>query len=261
MLGLFVSLCLMLGTWAILRGGFAGDLRGWRMTGFDSNALGLGAVAIIAAIWYFGWVYGITLILAVMLHEFGHVAAFRVCGHTDARFRLIPLLGGVAISSRIPASHDRQVFISLMGPAICLAPMCLSFALADLMYSAQPFVAAWLNIFATVLATLNFLNLLPLWPFDGGRIVQVLIYAISPKASRTVSIIMSGLALVAAIKLQSFLLMFVVATSVRGLFMSEQLTAMQRPMTGRTAITAGLAYAATTGAFLTGAQRLLGMLL
>ena len=232
-----------------------------RITSMDGNDLGLATVAIIAAIWYFGWLYGVTLILAFLLYEYGHVAAFLVCGHSDARFRLIPLLGGVAISSRSPASHDRQIFISLMGSAICLAPMCLSFALADLIYARQPRMAEGLAIFATVLAALNFLNLLPLWPLDGGRIVQVLVYTISPRATCTVSIIMSSLALVAALKMHNFLLMFVVAISVRGLFLSEELTAQQRPMRRRSGVLAGLAYLATFGAFLTGAQGLLGIFL
>ena len=119
----------------------------------------------------------------------------------------------------------------------------------------------WTSHFATVLATLNFLNLLPLWPLDGGRIVQVLVNHISPRATRTVAIIMSGLALVVALKLRSFLLIFAVATSVRDLFLSEELTALQHPMLRRTGVLAGLAYLATFAAFLTGAQDLLRMFL
>ena len=46
MIGLFVALCLSLGTWTILRGGFAvAGARGFQVVGFDPNAVGMGAVS------------------------------------------------------------------------------------------------------------------------------------------------------------------------------------------------------------------------
>jgi hypothetical protein len=131
MVALFASVFLLFGTWATLRGGFAGSGPGLKISGFDPNALGLGAVAIAAAIWFFGWQYGLAFIGAIMLHEYGHVAAYRVCGHADAQFRLIPLLGGVSISARIPSSHLADLFITLMGAAGGIAPMMLLFAASD----------------------------------------------------------------------------------------------------------------------------------
>ena len=181
MIGLFVALGLSLGTWTILRGGFAvAGMRGFQVVGFDPNAVGMGAVAIAVAIYFYGWAFGIALILAVALHEFGHVVAYRVCGHADARFRLIPILGGVAISNQLPASQDRAFFIALMGPAICLAPMTLAFALSDLIYPSAPVLSNFLYAFAMVLGSFNFFNLLPFWPLDGGRMVQILAQTFMP---------------------------------------------------------------------------------
>ncbi|MEO5621410.1 MAG: metalloprotease, partial [Cypionkella sp.] len=101
-------------TWAILRGGWTSP-QGLYLAGFDRNGLLLGVLAVTAACYFWGVLYGLALILAVVIHEFGHVAAFRVCGHADARFRLIPLMGGVAISNTIPSSSDKAFFITLMG--------------------------------------------------------------------------------------------------------------------------------------------------
>ena len=171
MLYVLAALALCWVTWLTLRGGWRGA-RGFQFAGFDLSSGAMGALAVAAAMYFWGVIYGIALIVAVVIHEFGHVAAFRVCGHSDARFRLIPLIGGVAISNQAPASADRAFFITLMGPAINLGPMALCFALADLLADTESVVvfqvAGYLYVQAMVLASLNFFNLLPLWPLDGG---------------------------------------------------------------------------------------------
>lgn len=86
--------------------------------GLDPQGLGISALAVIAAVIFFGPVFGICIILVIVIHEFGHVAAFRVAGHHDASFRLVPLMGGYAISNRAVDTQEEDVFITLMGPAI-----------------------------------------------------------------------------------------------------------------------------------------------
>lgn len=262
MLELVASLALMAGTWAALRGGFRGP-RGFQLAGFDLNALGLGGLAVAAAMYFWGVLFGLALIFAVMIHEFGHVAAFRVCGHADARFRLVPLMGGVAISGQQPASADRAVFITLMGPAICLAPMVLCFALFNLLAETESNLALelanFLYIQGMVLGALNFFNLLPLWPLDGGKIVQRLVFSFVPDMTRTVSMGMTVLAVALCVLSRSFFLLFFVLMSWPGLVQSEQLLRAQRGMTKRGAGLALAAYLATTACFfLAGATLLTG---
>lgn len=262
MIEVFVALALTLGTWATLRGGFAlAGARGLQVVGFDPGALGLGALAIAVAVYYYGWSFGLALVLAVVVHEFGHVAAYRVCGHSDARFRLIPILGGVAISNRLPASQGRAFFIALMGPAICLAPMALAYALSGQLYAVAPALAAELYSFAFVLGFFNFFNLLPFWPLDGGRMVQILAQTYLPWATRQVSIAMTlGGALIAFMN-QSYILLFFILISWGGLMQSERVLGVQRPMTNGQGLLALAAYGFTTAAFFMGGGfMLLGML-
>ena len=232
-----------------LRGGMIGPGRGLRVVGFDTNAVGLGVVAVAAAVWFFGWQFGLALILTVVMHEFGHVAAFRICGHTDARFRLIPLFGGVAISNQTAASHESDLFINLMGPAICLAPMALCFVLSDLVAQQAWGLANFLYILGLVMGSLNFFNLLPFWPLDGGKITRILTFTYIPGATRAVSIAMSATAAALCVLSGSFLLLIFVLMGWRGLMQSEQTVKMQRPMTKARGLWATAAYLATMLAF------------
>jgi Zn-dependent protease len=260
-LELVLSLCLLAVTWLILRGGWTAP-RGLHFAGFDRNGMILGVLAVAAAWYFWGLIFGIALIVAVVIHEFGHVAAFRVCGHSDARFRLIPLMGGVAISNTNPASIDRAVFITLMGPAICLAPMALCYALAQLLYVNATtelwfLVANFLHVLALVLGSLNFFNLLPLWPLDGGRITQRLVHHFAPQLTHQASIAMTVLAAALCLATRSYFLLFFVMMSWQGLVQSEALLGRQRRMPNRTAWIVLGAYVTTTAAFYLGGQALL----
>ena len=257
MIELVAALFLLAAALYTLRGGMIGPGRGLRVVGFDTNAIGLGVVAIAAAVWFFGWQFGAALIITVVIHEYGHVVAYRICGHSDARFRLIPLFGGVAISNKLPASHENDLFISLMGPAICLAPMVLCFALSDLVVEQAWGVANFLYILGLVMGSLNFFNLLPFWPLDGGKITRVLTFTYIPGATRGVSIAMSATAAALCVLSGSFFLLVFVLMGWPGLMQSEQLITMQRPMSKRRGLWATAAYLATLLAFGVGGSPLL----
>ncbi|MEO8243201.1 MAG: site-2 protease family protein [bacterium] len=262
MIALLLAVGVAAGIWVILRGGIiVPGSRSFRLAGFDPNAAGLGALAIAVAIYFYGWVFGVALVLSVVVHEYGHVAAYRVCGHSDARFRLIPLLGGVAISSRLPATQNAAFFIAIMGPAICLAPMAIAFALSNLLFTQTPILAGMLLIFAMVLASFNFFNLLPFWPLDGGRMVQILCQTFIPWATRQVSIAMTVIGAALAWFTHSYFILFFILISWGGLIQSEKLLEVQTPMTRMNALIALCAYGFTAGAFFLGGSFLLRGLL
>ncbi len=246
----------------MLRGGFiVPGARGFRLASFDLNAAALAALAIAAAVYFYGWVFGVALVLAVVIHEYGHVVAFRVCGHSDARFRLIPLMGGVAISNRLPATQNEAYFIAIMGPAFCLAPMALCFALSNLLFVQMPILSGMMLIFAMVLASFNFFNLLPFWPLDGGRMVQMLCQTYIPWATRQVSIAMTVIGAGLAWFSHSYFLLFFILISWGGLMQSERVLEVQRPMSKWHAFIALAAYGFTAGSFFLGGSFLLRGLL
>jgi Zn-dependent protease len=251
MLPFLAATILCLSTLYALRGGLVGNGRALTIAGFDSNAVLMGVLAVGAAVWFFGPMYGAALIVSVMVHEFGHVAAYRVCGHSDARFRLIPLIGGVAISNQVPASQEKDFFITLMGPGICIAPMMLAMALAQMefIWMQAADVGVFLTIFATVTGALNFFNLLPFWPLDGGRCLSVLCNTFWPGGARQVTMAMAGAAIALAIYSQSLGLTFFALMGVQSLFTAQEIARFQRPMDKRRGALAAAAYTATLATF------------
>jgi Zn-dependent protease len=265
MIFILIALAFCAATLYALRGGLRAQGRFVTIAGFDMQSLGLGLFAIAVAGYWFGPLFGAAIILAVMIHEFGHVAAYRVCGHSDARFRLIPLLGGVAISNQHPASQEKDFFITLLGPAICIAPMVLAYALSDYMNSAAsgyliydyPMVVDFLFTFATVMGAINFFNLLPFWPLDGGRIIAIICNTYAPQHVRNLTLAMTGLAIAIAVTTQSWFLLAFLIFSLSSVQQSIMLNQVQRRMGPARGLWATAAYVATMAAFATVGWRLL----
>jgi Zn-dependent protease len=249
MLPLFAATILCLATLYALRGGLVGHHRFLAFAGFDINAFGLGVLAVGAAAWFFGPLYGAAVILSTMVHEFGHVAAFRVCGHSDARFRLIPLIGGVAISNQHPASQEKDFFITLLGPAICLGPMALAYAFSWEYAETYPYVVEFLWTFAMVTGAMNFFNLMPFFPLDGGRCISILCNSIWPAGAQFITLAMSAAAVALAIHTASISLGFFAVMGLQSLAYYQRLSQVQRPMEIPRALLAVAAYATTMAAF------------
>jgi Zn-dependent protease len=257
MLFILAAFALCLATLYALRGGLTGRGRFVTIAGFDMQSLGLGIFAVVVAAYWFGPLFGAAITLAVMIHEFGHVAAYRVCGHSDARFRLIPLFGGVAISNQHPASQEKDFFITLLGPAICIAPMVLAYALTDYFNSAAsgylvydyPTLVNFLWSFTMVMGALNFFNLLPFWPLDGGRIVAVLCNTYAPQHVRNLTLAMTGLAIAIALMMQSWFLLAFLIFSLQSMQQAIMLNQVQRRMGPQRGLWAAGAYLATMATF------------
>lgn len=199
-----------------LRGGLTSP-GGTTVMGMDLQGIGFAVLSIVAAIWFFGPLLGLALIAVVVIHEFGHVAAFRAAGHADARFRLVPLLGGYAISNRQPDTQEESVFITLMGPAICMAPMLLAYGLVPLAAATFPAAIMPLVTFAGVCGALNFFNLLPIWPLDGGRLTASIAGAFWEPLPLLIGSVVSGLLMLFAVYNSSLLLGFLAIMGLQNL--------------------------------------------
>ncbi|WP_432347757.1 hypothetical protein WMC41_09035 [Shinella yambaruensis] len=109
------------------------------------------------------------LTVVIVLHELGHMAAYRTFGHQRVRMIFVPLLGGIAVGGRPYNSRFEVAVCALMGagmPAFLVPPLI---ALHD---AAGPSSGAVLLVFLLILGAFNLLNLLPMHRFDGGQVLR-----------------------------------------------------------------------------------------
>ncbi len=121
----------------------------------------------------------LALFLIVLLHEFGHALACRQVGGQANQIVLWPL-GGVAYVSP-PPRPGATLWSIAAGPLVnvVLAPIFTLFA--GLAYSlgwaeAMPNTYTFLKTVCIVNYVLLIFNLLPIYPLDGGQILQSLLW-------------------------------------------------------------------------------------
>lgn len=136
------------------------------------------------------------LLATLLIHELGHWAAMRLFGYRNTSIFFIPFFGAAATGTRTDARLWQEIVVLLAGP---LPGMLIG---AGLLLVPIPQVVE-LGIFMLVL---NGLNLLPLFPLDGGRIVQRLLPGGSVWLDAGIRVVASAAFLVAALAIGDYLL-------------------------------------------------------
>lgn len=134
-------------------------------------AAATGAVTFAGFGFWFGWTAAVVLIVALFVHEFGHLLAFRMLGQPWGRMVFLPFLGAIAVPRLAFESQAQSVFSALMGPGFSLILPLL--AIVALFNDANH--APWLAQVAIVAAALNLFNLLPVEPLDGGIAIRAML--------------------------------------------------------------------------------------
>jgi Zn-dependent protease len=147
------------------------------------NGFGKTALFIVSAL-AFAVVFGVTftpslllvLIAVLLFHEMGHIFAMWLCGYRDLQILFIPFMGALAAGKKVEPTALQKAFVSLMGPIPGLV-------LALILIVAFPEVdSIWLNQAIVMLLIINFLNLLPVMPFDGGQFMNTMLFDRFPRA-------------------------------------------------------------------------------
>jgi Zn-dependent protease len=124
------------------------------------------------------WQSAVVLALVILWHEYGHLLAYRLTGRTGNRLMLVPFFGGVAVAGAPHKSEFEKAFCALMGPAIC-APLTIG-AFIVWYYTDDADIEFWAWKFMTFSAALNLLNLLPIYPLDGGHTAESFLRSFLP---------------------------------------------------------------------------------
>lgn len=146
----------------------------------------LGSLALFVAVGLLWWDIRLVLMLVgiLLLHEGGHFVAMRAFGYRNIRMVFVPMLGAAVRGQPIRIQRWKKAIVYFAGPlpGIAISMVLLLIASAGnadanasvsavpilLMNSSHP----WLFELGGLGLLLNWMNLLPLLPLDGGRIVQ-----------------------------------------------------------------------------------------
>lgn len=156
------------------------------------------------------------LLGVLLLHEGGHWLAMRLTGYKDMSAFFIPFLGAAVTGRKQQETVWERFLVLLAGP---LPGLILGLVMRWVLLTTA--VSPWLHELSLMLIIINLLNLLPLYPLDGGQIVSLLLFARRPYADvafKAVAVIAFG---AAAIGLGDGILGFlavVVALTIRGSF-------------------------------------------
>lgn len=124
----------------------------------------------------FTWWFALVLILAIIIHESGHIYMLECFKLKHSGMFIIPFMGGVTYSNACTTKWQ-SASIALAGPTFGLITTA-GFFLAAISFNKQELwtCTSWV-------AFLNLINLLPVFPLDGRTIIQAAITSITSAAS------------------------------------------------------------------------------
>ncbi len=161
---------------------------------------------------FFQWQFALVLAMLLVGHELGHVWSMYRAGMRIRGVYLIPFFGAATVTEDTWPSWNALAQVSLAGPLWGAYLTAICFFLYILFPT--PF---WLM--ATVLgALLNLLNLLPVQPLDGGRILHAIAYSLRTSAGFALPITVLGGAMVLSLSLEMLLLFILTAIGIAEFF-------------------------------------------
>ncbi|MBN1269689.1 MAG: tetratricopeptide repeat protein [Kiritimatiellae bacterium] len=132
--------------------------------------------------------YMLPALLGILLvHELGHLLGMKLFGYRNRQILFMPFLGAAAMGTKEDATPTQQFVVLLLGPVpgIVLGIICLSLS--------GVFEAAWLSEVGIMAIAINYINLLPFMPLDGGRIVETLFLSRFPRAQFVLSVVSTAI--------------------------------------------------------------------
>lgn len=134
-------------------------------------AIGTMLLSVAVYAWMFGWWYAVGFVALLLVHEMGHYLAARRRGLDVGLPTFIPFVGAWIQLKELPHDAETEAYVGIAGPLVGSMGALACFYLARSTGSTMLLALAYAGFF------LNLFNLIPLAPFDGGRVTA----AISPR--------------------------------------------------------------------------------
>jgi len=131
------------------------------------------ALYLVVGYYFFHSNWALLLLLTgiVIFHELGHFIAMKIYNYKDLGIFFIPLLGAYASGTKREVSQKQSAIILLAGPipGIIVGLILYFIQQQQSQFSYPNDLIRWGSIFLIVL---NVLNLLPIYPLDGGQLLN-----------------------------------------------------------------------------------------
>ena len=144
-------------------------------------------------IWLAGMESFLAFFLALLLHEFAHSAFARALGVRVLDMELLPFGCAANMDGFALVSGGKEILIAAAGPAANLICAAGAFALEKAVNS------SFLTVFMQSSLVLAAVNMMPVLPLDGGRMLMVMLGLILPRKSAVKIGCAMGIAVSAAI--------------------------------------------------------------
>lgn len=116
----------------------------------------------------YGWQFAVGFLALLAVHEMGHVVAARQKGVPVSAPTFIPFVGAWIMLQASPRDAETEAYIAIAGPVAGTVGATLCYWWARSHGDSMLLAVAYSGFF------LNFFNLIPISPLDGGRITAVL---------------------------------------------------------------------------------------
>ncbi len=136
------------------------------------------SLVVFAGLGVFHWdlEYVLLLIVALFIHELGHLLAMKVFRYKNLKMLFLPFIGAAAIGEPQEQNSCKIAWISLFGPLVGFLSCYVALLLWMFTKSNVLINYAYLAVF------LNTFNLLPIVPLDGGHFLNETLFSRFPKA-------------------------------------------------------------------------------
>lgn len=166
----------------------------------------------------------IIIIFVIIIHEFGHLIAMKAYGYKDLKMFFIPFFGAAVSGRNENISSSKKAIISLAGPVPGIVLGVLLLISSIILHSLFVYKLSVMFIF------LNGLNLLPLYPFDGGRFMSEMFFIRNRYFEFIFKVIAVSIFIIAAIEFQDFILAFIGITLFFSIGTSYKLASLAKEL-------------------------------